>query len=136
MIVRAQHVGRRPNVGRRQFISALGGAAAAWPRPAGAQQADKLRLIGVLMAWPSDDPEGQYRFTGFRNALSEFGWTGGRNVRIEVHSRGANLEHLKDYAAELVALAPGVILCGPYPAAKELSRSNCRITATVATGQN
>jgi len=107
---------------RREFITLLGSAAATWPQVVVAQQADKPRLIGVLMGFASDDAEAQRRFAAFRDAFQGLGWTEGRNVRIEVRWTGANYERLKDYAAELVALAPDVILCGPVPPVRELSR--------------
>ena len=68
---------------RREFITLLGGAAAAWPLAARAQQAERVRRIGVLMNTAADDPEGQARKTAFVQALQQFGWTDGRNGRIE-----------------------------------------------------
>src|SRR5258705_9078692 len=68
---------------RREFITLLGGAAAAWPLAARAQQPERMRRIGVLMNTAADDPEGQGRKTAFVQALQQFGWTDGRNRRIE-----------------------------------------------------
>jgi putative ABC transport system substrate-binding protein len=107
---------------RRDFIALVGGAAVGWPQIACAQQADKPRLIGVLMGWESNDPEGQNRLMAFRKALQEQGWIEGRNLRIEVRWTAATVEPVKRYAEELVAFAPDAILCGPVPPTKELSR--------------
>jgi putative ABC transport system substrate-binding protein len=68
---------------RREFITLLGGAAAAWPLAAQAQQPDRMRRIGVLMSTAADDPESQVRVAGFLQGLQELGWTVGRNVRID-----------------------------------------------------
>ena len=68
---------------RREFITLLGGAAAAWPLAARAQQADRMRRIGMLMTAAADDPEGQARVAAFLQALAQLGWTVGRNVRID-----------------------------------------------------
>jgi len=107
---------------RRDFIKFVGGAAVGWPEATRAQQADKPRLVGVLMGFASKDPEAQNRFAAFRDALQARGWIEGRTARIEARWTGANYEHLKDYAAELVALAPDVLVCGPVAPVKELSR--------------
>jgi len=68
---------------RREFITLLGGAAVAWPRAARAQQADRMRRVGVLDSRAADDPEGQARRAVFLEGLQELGWTDGRNVRID-----------------------------------------------------
>jgi putative ABC transport system substrate-binding protein len=106
---------------RREFITLLGSAAAAWPLAARAQQPERMRRIGVLMPYAENDPEAQTRLTAFRNAFLPLGWTEGRNVRIEVRWAGVNFERGKDYAAELIALAPDVILCATNYAVAELS---------------
>ena len=95
---------------RREFITLLGGAAAAWPLAARAQQAERMRRIGVLMAVAADDPESQRRMTAFVQGLQELGWTDGRNVRIDTRWSAADADLGRRYAAELVALAPDVIL--------------------------
>ena len=94
---------------RRVFIAGLGGAAA-WPVVAGAQQqSERMRRIGVLMNSAADDPDGQARLTGFLQGLQEFGWTAGRNIRIDY--RWAKYDdQRRRYAAELVALTPDVIM--------------------------
>jgi putative ABC transport system substrate-binding protein len=93
---------------RREFITLLGGAAA-WPLAAGAQQTERMRYIGVLMNTAADDAEGQARNTAFVQTLRQFGWTDGRNARIETRW-GTDAGSTRKYAAELVALTPDVIL--------------------------
>jgi putative ABC transport system substrate-binding protein len=95
---------------RREFITLLGGAAAAWPLAARAQQKDRVRRIGVLMAMAADDPESQARLAAFAQGLQQSGWTVGQNIRIEYRWAGANVDNMRQYATELVALAPDVIL--------------------------
>jgi putative ABC transport system substrate-binding protein len=95
---------------RRAFISLLGGAAAAWPIAARAQQREKVRRIGVLLNNAADDPESQRRMTAFVQGLQQLGWTDGRNVRIETRWGAGDAERLRKNAAELVALAPEVIV--------------------------
>jgi putative ABC transport system substrate-binding protein len=94
---------------RREFIAMLGGAAAAWPLAAWAQQSERVRRIGVIMSLAADDRETQARHAAFLQGLQQLGWIEGRNARIEF--RGAtDADHIRRYAAELVALAPDVIL--------------------------
>jgi len=95
---------------RRAFITLLGGAAAAWPLAARAQQPNRMRRIGVFMNLASDDAEGQARNAAFLQGLQEAGWAVGRNVRIEYRWGAGDAELFRRYAAELVALAPDVIL--------------------------
>jgi len=95
---------------RREFITVLGGAAAAWPLAARAQQGERMRRIGVLMSTAADDPEGKARFTAFKQGLQQLGWDDGHNARIEARWSGGNADDMRRYAAELVALAPDVIL--------------------------
>ena len=95
---------------RREFITLLGGAAAAWPLVARAQQGDGVRRIGVLMSVAEDDPEGKARFTAFQQGLQQLGWVDGRNARIEIRWSGGKADDARRHAAELIALAPDVIL--------------------------
>src|SRR5712691_12807466 len=95
---------------RRKFISLLGGAAAAWPLAARAQQPERVRRIGVLMPFAADDPEFQVRVAAFLQGLALLGWTIGRNVRIDTRWATPNAADIRRHAAELVALAPDVIL--------------------------
>jgi len=107
---------------RREFITLLGGAAATWPLAARAQQGELVRRIGVLMHLAADDPEGQARFMAFLQGLQQLGWTDGRNVRIDTRW-GANNADRGRYAAELVALAPDVILASTTPGMMALQHS-------------
>jgi putative ABC transport system substrate-binding protein len=95
---------------RRAFITLLGGAAAAWPLAARAQQGERVRRIGVLMYMPADDAEGQARLAAFTQALKQLGWSDGRNLRID--TRWANADDIRRHATELAALAPDVLVGG------------------------
>jgi putative ABC transport system substrate-binding protein len=94
---------------RRTFITLLGSTAAAWPLAARAQQGERMRRIGVLVS-VADDPEGQARIAAFLHHLQQLGWADGRNVRIDIRWAGGDADRFRKYAAELVALAPDVIL--------------------------
>ncbi|MGB8393205.1 MAG: ABC transporter substrate-binding protein, partial [Pseudolabrys sp.] len=94
---------------RREFISLLGSAAAAWPVVVRAQQPERVRRIGVLMNTTAD-PDQLANVATFRQALQQLGWTDGRNVRIDVRSAGGQASEIRRHANELVALAPDVIL--------------------------
>jgi ABC-type uncharacterized transport system substrate-binding protein len=98
-------------VNRRDFVTFLGGAAA-WPLAARAQQPSRMRRIGVLTGFTSDDPGGHARLTAFAQGLQQLGWTAGRNMQIETRWGAGDAERYRRYAAELVALAPDVILVG------------------------
>jgi putative tryptophan/tyrosine transport system substrate-binding protein len=93
---------------RRQFITLLGGAAAAWPLAARAQQVELKRRVGVLMNRAADDSEGQARLAAFAQALKQLGWSDGRNLRID--TRWVTADDIRRHAAELAALAPDVLL--------------------------
>jgi putative ABC transport system substrate-binding protein len=95
---------------RREFINLLGGAAATWPLAVRAQQPDRVRRIGVLMNLAADDPEGQARLAAFLEGLQGFGWTVGRNVRIDTRWGVLDAGRIRRDATDLVALAPDVIL--------------------------
>jgi ABC-type uncharacterized transport system substrate-binding protein len=97
-------------VRRREFITLLGSAAAAWPCAARAQQPERMRRIGVLMPLAAGDPEGQVRLMAFVQGLQEHGWTVGRNVQLDIRWAAGEPNLIRRYAAELVGLAPDVIL--------------------------
>jgi putative tryptophan/tyrosine transport system substrate-binding protein len=97
---------------RREFITLLGGAAAAWPPAARAQHAGNKRRVGVLMNRAADDPEGQARLVAFQQALQQLGWSDGRNMWMDIRWGENDIDRERRYAAELVALAPDVILAG------------------------
>ena len=100
---------------RREFLGFLGGAMATWPLSARAQQPDRMRRIGVLMDQAVDDPELSPRTAAFLRGLQQLGWTDGRNVRIDTRWSAGNADLQRRYAAELVALAPDVILATASP---------------------
>jgi ABC-type uncharacterized transport system substrate-binding protein len=102
-------------VRRREFIGLLGGAAA-WPVAVRAQQPDRVRRIGVLMAIAADDPEAQARLITFRAHLEQLGWTDRRSVQIETRFGGCDADRIRNSATELVALAPDVIVANATPA--------------------
>ena len=100
---------RRADLRRREFISVLGGAAAAWPLATRAQQAERVRRVGVLMAAAADDPEYQVRIVAFLQRLQQLGWADSRNVRVDIRW-ATDPGDLRRHAAELAALAPDVIV--------------------------
>jgi putative ABC transport system substrate-binding protein len=125
----------RNHIRRRSFITLLGGAAAAWPLAAGAQQADKIRRIGVLMNLAANDPDGAARISAFRQALQGLGWAENRNVRFDYRWGAGDADLYRRYAAELVALAPDVILAGGGQAVSPL-REASRTVPIVFTNTN
>jgi putative ABC transport system substrate-binding protein len=98
-------------IGRREFITLLGGAAAAWPLVAGAQQGERMRRIGVFFAGAADanDTDTRSRLTAFQQGLQQLGWSDGRNVQIDYRFGGGNAALIRKYAEELVALSPEVL---------------------------
>ena len=109
-------------IGRRALLAALGGAAVARPLAARAQQGERMRRIGVLMNLAAADPESTARVTAFAQGLQESGWTIGRNVQIDTRWAAADADLFRRYAAELVALAPDVILASSSPAIMSLQQ--------------
>ena len=107
---------------RRQFIALVGGAVFAWPSAARAQPSDRMRRIGVLLAYKEDDPEAKARLAAFRAALAKLGWSEGRNINIEYRWTAGDPERARVYAAELVALKPDVIFAAPTSIAVTLRR--------------
>jgi len=100
---------------RREFITLVGGAAAAWPIAARAQQPERMRRIGVLMAYAESDREGQAWVAAFWEGLQKLGWTEGRNIRIDTRWAAADVEAMQRFAKELVALQPDLILSHNTP---------------------
>src|SRR5262249_27281800 len=119
-------------IGRRELLAALGGAAAAWPLVARAQQGERVRRIGVLMV-SADDPEGQARVTALKQGLQNLGWTDGRNIQIETRFGGADAGRIRVQAAELVALAPDVLVGQGTPVVRALRQATSSIPIVVAT---
>ena len=100
---------------RREFITLLGGAAAAWPLAARAQQSERVRRVGIFMDLAEQDAEGQTRVAAFRKGLQDLGWTEGRNVKFDTRWTAGDPARMRRYAAELVGLAPEVIMNGGLP---------------------
>jgi len=119
-------------VKRREFITLLGGAAAAWPLAAHAQQREQMRRIGVLMNLTADDAEGQGRLAAFMQGLQEAGWSVGRNVRVDLRWGGGDPELYRSHAAELVALAPDVFLAAGAIVTRALQRATRTIPIVFA----
>ncbi len=112
---------------RRDFIIILGGTAATWPLAPRAQQAERVRHLGVLMSISEDDPLAQARVTALRQALAELGWTEGRNLKIEWRWTGGDIARVREYAAELVRLAPDVIVANGTPSVAALKQTTTSI---------
>jgi putative ABC transport system substrate-binding protein len=102
-------------VKRREFITHLGSAAAAWPLAARAQQSERVRRVGVLMNTTPDEPDSQARVTALAQGLQEAGWAVGRNLRIDTRWSSGNRARLHKDAADLIALGPDVIVAGVGP---------------------
>jgi putative tryptophan/tyrosine transport system substrate-binding protein len=107
---------------RREFVVGLGGAAAAWPLAARAQQGDRVRRIGVLEPGVENDPGGKAQLSGFTQRLRELGWTDGRNLRIDFRWAAGNADWIRMFAKELVGLQPDVILAHTTPVTAALQR--------------
>ena len=122
------------HIRRREFIFILGGAAAACPLVARAQQPERVRRIGVLMNLAADDPESQLRIAALLQSLQELGWRDAQNVRIETRWAASKADRFHAHAAELVALAPDVIVAAATPsvaALQQISRTVPIVFVTV-----
>jgi putative tryptophan/tyrosine transport system substrate-binding protein len=109
---------------RREFLGALGGAVAAWPLAARAQQPHQMRRIGVLVVSAKDDPDTTARLAGFRQGLERPGWAEGRNIRIDYRFAGGRTDRVQSLAKELVGLQPEAILAHSTPIAAALQRES------------
>jgi len=109
-------------IGRREFVTLLGGAAAAWPLAARAQQAERTRRIGVLFSSVDNDPDAVARLSAFQKALHELGWDEGRNLQIDTRW-GVDDDRIRRNVAELIALAPDVILANGPPTVMALQQA-------------
>jgi len=117
---------------RRAFLALLGGAAT-WPLAARAQQPDRMRRIGVLVNLASDDAEAQARLAAFHQGLQQLGWTVGRNVQIDYRWGAGNADRIRKFAAELVALAPDVILSTGSPSVAALQQATRTVPVVFVT---
>jgi len=117
---------------RREFITLLGGAAVAWPLGAGAQQAERVRRIGLLQGLAESDPEAQARTVALRQALDVLGWIEGRNILIDYRFAGGDSSRVQTYAAELVNSAPDLIVAHSSPVAAALKQATRTIPIVIA----
>jgi hypothetical protein len=117
---------------RREFITLLGGAAVAWPLAARAQQGERLRRIGVLMATAENDSQTQHRLAALRDGLQKLGWTEGRNLRSEYRWGENDLDRMRVGAEELAALKPEVIFAAPTSALVAMRRATSTIPIVFA----
>ncbi|HME30411.1 MAG TPA: ABC transporter substrate-binding protein [Pseudolabrys sp.] len=118
---------------RRQFITLLGGAAAAWPLPASAQQSQRIRRVGVLMAVAESDADVRSGVAIFQQSLQELGWTDGRNLRIDYRWGDADAVRIQALAKELVTLQPDVLVAHSTPSAKGLLQATRSIPIVFLT---
>src|SRR5262245_29441572 len=119
---------------RREFIALVGGgAAAAWPLAARAQQSGAMRRIGVLTNRAADDPEVQTRYAAFLQGLQEAGWAVGRNMRIDVRWSGGDASRIRALARELIALSPDIILATNTPTVVALQQATRTVPIVFAT---
>jgi putative ABC transport system substrate-binding protein len=116
---------------RREFITLLGGAAA-WPLAAWAQQGDRARRIGVLMPYGENEPVAKTVMSAFTQALAGFGWTDGRNVRLDLRWAGDDANRLRALAQELVGLQPDIIVTNGTPETVALQRETRTIPVVFA----
>src|SRR5262245_57076077 len=114
-------------IGRRKLLAVLGGAAAAWPPAAHAQQSGRTRRIGVLLGLTESDPEAQSRIAAFRKTLQDLGWTEGRNVRTDYYWTACDIDRTHALATELVSSTPDVIVVNTPPGLSALRLQTHRI---------
>jgi putative ABC transport system substrate-binding protein len=117
---------------RRDFVTLVGGVCAAWPLAARAQQGERMRRVGVLMNLPADDPEAQLYMAAFQQGLQDAGWSVGRNLRIDHRWGPLDREQYRQKAAELVALAPDVVLGAGGATAEAVHRASRSVPVVLA----
>jgi putative ABC transport system substrate-binding protein len=122
-----------PSMQRREFITLLGGAAAAWPLAARAQQSDRMRRIGVLQILAAGDPEWQIRFAAFKQGLQELGWLDGRNFAFEFRNADGRVDRLPALAAELVHANVDVIVTNASTAVEAARNATNTIPIVMAS---
>ena len=118
---------------RRQFVTLLGGAAAAWPLAVRAQQGERMRRIGALIGGAETDPESRARVAALREGLEQRGWSEGRNLRIDYRWASADSDRIRAFAAELVATAPEAIFAHTTPATTRLLEATRNIPIVFAS---
>src|SRR5262245_46250613 len=112
---------------RREFISLIASAAAAWPRAVRAQEPGRMRRVGVLFAFFDNDPESQARIAAFQQELENLGWRERQNIQIEYRWASSDAERFRAFAAELVAARPDVLVAQASPSAEALARATSTI---------
>jgi putative tryptophan/tyrosine transport system substrate-binding protein len=120
---------------RRDFITLVGGGAI-WPLAAQAQQSERMRRIGVLMLYPESDPQGQLRAAAFRQGLQKLGWEVGRNVQVDIQWGFGDTDWLRSAAAQLLRLAPDVIVANGTPAAKTMQQASRTVPVIFIAGSD
>jgi putative ABC transport system substrate-binding protein len=120
-------------VKRRSFITLLGGAAVIWPLAARAQHSERVRRIGVLMAYPESDPEGHALVAAFRQGLRKLGWTEGHSIQIETRWATPDVALMQRFARELIALQPSLILTQNTPTTASVLQQTRSIPIIFAT---
>jgi putative ABC transport system substrate-binding protein len=123
---------RGDRVNRRRIITLLGGVAAAWPLVARAQQAERMRRVGILIGQAANDPDAQANMIAFVQGMQQLGWTDGSNVRLHLRWAAGNPADLRKYAAELIALAPEAILASGATAAGSLLQASSTVPIVFA----
>jgi ABC-type uncharacterized transport system substrate-binding protein len=118
---------------RREFITLVGGAAATWPLFARAQQAERMRRIGVLMGFAENDSRSYAHMAAFRDGLQKLGWTESRNIRIDTRWAAFDAESRQRFAKELITLRPDLILSHSTPTTAELLLQTRTIPIIFAT---
>jgi putative ABC transport system substrate-binding protein len=118
---------------RREFITLLGGMAAAWPLPAGAQQPAGIRRVGVLINLSENDLEAQRLVTAFQEGLAQLGWADGRNLRIDYRWAGGDIGRIRAFAKELVGLAPDILVAYATPSVVALQQLTHNIPIVFAS---
>ena len=116
---------------RRDFITLLTGAAA-WPRVARAQQAERVRRIGVLLGFDENDPYEKLNLSAFTQALADVGWTDGRNVRMDLRWGGGDINRIRALAQERVGLHPDIIVTNTTPTTAAVQRETRTIPIVFA----
>jgi hypothetical protein len=121
--------GRSPvlDIGRREFITLLGGTAAAWPLAARAQRVERVRRVGALVAMSERDPQAQLNVRAFSHGLRELGWAEGRNIRIDFVYDASSASRIKTATAELLATMPDVILAHGTAVTAEVQRQTSSV---------
>jgi putative ABC transport system substrate-binding protein len=118
---------------RREFITSIGGAAAFWSQAASAQKPGGARRLGVLLSLAESDPEGKAQLSAFTQGLAELGWIDGRNLQTEVRWGRGDIDRIRTFAKELVALQPDVTLAHGTPVTAALHRETQTIPIVFVT---